>query len=73
MPCALECQGLLGATLCDARDMFIKQRRFDLATERATAEPENGFVTGQSGDGLVDLLTPACFVTSGWQKPADWR
>jgi hypothetical protein len=46
-------QGLTG----QARDDFIAAHRFDLATDRAATELENGFVTGQSSDTLVDLLT----------------
>jgi hypothetical protein len=46
-------QGLTGA----ARDSFVAQHRFDLATDRAATELENGFVTGQSSDTVVNLLT----------------
>ena len=40
-----------------ARDDFIARHRFDLATDHAAAELENGFVTGQSSDTLMALLT----------------
>jgi hypothetical protein len=40
-----------------ARDAYILEHRFDLATDRAATELENGFVTGQTADTLVSLLT----------------
>ncbi|SEN32327.1 hypothetical protein SAMN05216227_101142 [Pseudorhodobacter antarcticus] len=40
-----------------ARDAYIAQHRFDMATDRAATELENGFVTGQTADTLVSLLT----------------
>jgi hypothetical protein len=40
-----------------ARADFLMTHRFDLATERAATELENGFVTGQTADTLVSLLT----------------
>ncbi|MDN5787431.1 hypothetical protein [Pseudorhodobacter sp.] len=46
-------QGLTGA----ARDDFTAAHRFELATDRAFTELESGFVTGQSSDTLVALLT----------------
>jgi hypothetical protein len=46
-------QGLTG----QAMEEYIAAHRFDLATDRAATELENGFVTGQSSDTLVDLLT----------------
>ena len=46
-------QGLTGA----ARAAYLATHRFDLATDRAAAELENGFVTGQSADTLAALLT----------------
>lgn len=46
-------QGLTGV----AKDEYITDHRFDLATDRAATELENGFVTGQSNDTLVALLT----------------
>lgn len=41
----------------EARALYITAHRFDLATDRAATELENGFVTGQSADTLVSLLT----------------
>lgn len=46
-------QGLSGT----ARAAFLAAHRFDLATDRAATELENGVVTGQSADTLVALLT----------------
>lgn len=46
-------QGLAGK----AKDAFVAAHRFDMATDRAATELENGFITGQSGDTLVALLT----------------
>ncbi|RUS60135.1 hypothetical protein EGN72_10020 [Pseudorhodobacter sp. E13] len=46
-------QGLEG----EARTAYLAAHRFDLATDRAATELENGFVTGQSADTLVNLLT----------------
>jgi hypothetical protein len=48
-----EAQGLQGR----ARDDFIAARQFDLATDRAATELENGFVTGDPQDTLDQLLT----------------
>lgn len=45
-------QGLTGA----AAEAFVAAHRFDLATERAAAELENGSVTGQPADTLASLL-----------------
>jgi hypothetical protein len=46
-------QGLTG----QAKEDYIATHCFDLATDGAATELENGFVTGQSSDTLVDLLT----------------
>jgi hypothetical protein len=48
-----DAQGLTGR----ARDDFIAARQFDLATDRAATELENGFVTGDPQDTLDQLLT----------------
>lgn len=48
-----DAQGLTGR----ARDDFIAARQFDLATDRAATELENGFVTGDPQDTLDNLLT----------------
>ena len=47
-----DAQFLTGA----ARDIYIAKHRFDLATENAAMELENGFVSGQTDDTLVALL-----------------
>lgn len=46
-------QGLTGVSKAE----YMDQHRFDMATDRAAAELENGFVTGQASDSLVALLT----------------
>ncbi len=48
-----DAQGLTAA----ARAAFVAEHRFDRATARAATELENGFVTGQTDDTLVSLLT----------------
>ncbi|MFN3825284.1 MAG: hypothetical protein ACK4RN_14990 [Pseudorhodobacter sp.] len=48
-----DAAGLTGS----ARDAFIADQRFDLATNRAGTELENGFVTGDPQDTLAHLLT----------------
>lgn len=40
-----------------AKDAFVAAHRFDMVTDRAATELENGFVTGQSADTLDALLT----------------
>jgi hypothetical protein len=47
-----DAQGLTGS----AKAEFVAARRFDLATDLAATELENGFVTGDQADTLVDLL-----------------
>ncbi|WP_050527533.1 hypothetical protein [Pseudorhodobacter aquimaris] len=47
-----DAQFLTGA----ARDIYIAKHRFDMATENAAMELENGFVSGQTDDTLVALL-----------------
>jgi len=46
-------QGLTGTAKAD----YMAKHRFDMATARAAAELEGGFVTGQTGDSVVALLT----------------
>lgn len=46
-------QGLMGVM----RDDYVAAHRFDLANERAAIELQTGFVSGETANSMVDLLT----------------